>query len=63
MIRRSKKLKIIFLFASVLTITLCHYFTELKVHHYHIFYQGLYFLPVILAGFWFGLRGAVWEHL
>lgn len=40
-------------------ITLAHYFTEWKVHYYHIFYQGLYFLPLILAGFWFGLRGAL----
>src|SRR5574342_33146 len=40
-------------------ITFAHYFTEWNVHHYHIFYQGLYFLPVILAGFWFGLRGSL----
>jgi two-component system, NtrC family, sensor histidine kinase HydH len=40
-------------------ITFFHYFTESKVHHHHIFYQGLYFLPVILAGSWFGLRGAL----
>jgi two-component system, NtrC family, sensor histidine kinase HydH len=59
MIQRSKKLKIIFLFASVLTITLCHYVTELRAHHYHLVYQGVYFLPIMLAGFWFGLRGAL----
>src|SRR4030067_2347030 len=59
MIRRSKKLKIIFLFASVLTITLCHYVTEFTAHHYHLVYQGVYFLPITLAGFWFGLRGAL----
>ena len=59
MIQSSKKLKIIFLFASVLTITLCHYVTELRAHHYHLVYQGVYFLPIMLAGFWFGLRGAL----
>ena len=59
MIQRSKKLKIIFLFASVLTITLCHYVTELRAHHYHLIFQGVYFLPIMLAGFWFGLRGAL----
>jgi len=28
-------------------------------HHYYIFYRELYFFPLVLAGFWFGLRGAL----
>lgn len=63
MVPRSKKLKIIFLFASVLTITLCYYVTELRAHHYHLIYQGVYFLPIMLAGFWFGLRGGLGTSL
>jgi signal transduction histidine kinase len=36
-----------------------HYFLAPKYHHYHIFFRELYYLPVILAGLWFGLRGAL----
>ena len=56
---RGERLRIILVVTLVAGITLLHYFTESKVHYYHIFYQGLYFLPVMLAGFWFGLRGAL----
>ncbi len=61
--RRNKKFKIIFLIVSVLTITFFHYITESKAHNYHLVYQGIYFLPIILAGFWFGLRGGLGTSL
>jgi two-component system, NtrC family, sensor histidine kinase HydH len=57
--RKSIKARIALVAFLVAGITFAHYFTEWKVHLYHIFYQGLYFLPVILAGFWFGLRGSL----
>ncbi len=63
MASKGTKAKIAFVVFLVGGTTLAHYFTEWKVHHYHIFYQGLYFLPVILAGFWFGLRGALGTSL
>jgi signal transduction histidine kinase len=47
----------------IAAITLLHYSTRLGAHHFHIFYQGLYFLPVLLAGLWFGLRGGVLASL
>lgn len=56
---RGERIRIILVATLVAGITLLHYVTEWKVHYYHIFYQGLYFLPVMLAGFWFGLRGAL----
>ena len=56
---RGERIRIILVAALVAGITLLHYSTEWKVHYYHIFYQGLYFLPVMLAGFWFGLRGVL----
>ena len=55
----NQRIKIVLIATLVVCITFFHYSTELKAHHYHIFYQGLYFLPVMLAGFWFGLRGAL----
>jgi two-component system sensor histidine kinase HydH len=56
---KSTKIRIAFVAFLVGGITFAHYLTEWKVHYYHIFYQGLYFFPVILAGFWFGLKGAL----
>lgn len=44
-------------------ITLLHYFTQHGLIYHHIFYRELYFLPLILAGFWFGLRGGLLTSL
>jgi len=43
----------------VVGISSVHYLLELKYLHYHIFSRELYYVPVILAGLWFGLRGAL----
>lgn len=45
--------------ALVVGISLLHYTTGLGLHHYHVIFRELYFLPIVLAGFWFGLRGAL----
>ncbi|HZV81111.1 MAG TPA: ATP-binding protein [Geobacteraceae bacterium] len=44
---------------SILAISLFHYFTPLHLHHIHDIFQRLYYLPIILAALWFGLRGGV----
>lgn len=56
---RGFKAKILTISLLIAAITFAHYSTELGAHHYHVFYQGLYFLPVLLAGLWFGLRGGI----
>jgi two-component system, NtrC family, sensor histidine kinase HydH len=43
----------------VLGITLIHFLTRHGQIYYHLFYVDLYFLPIIMAGLWYGLRGAV----
>jgi signal transduction histidine kinase len=43
----------------VIITTILHYLTAQHQTYYHIFYRSLYFLPLILAGTWFGLRGAL----
>jgi two-component system sensor histidine kinase HydH len=63
LVQRGTKGKIAIVASLVGGITLAHYLTEWRVHHFHIFYQGLYFLPVVLSGFWFGLRGALGTSL
>jgi two-component system sensor histidine kinase HydH len=59
MAERGKLVKIILILALVIIITFFQYSTELSEHRHHIFYQGLFFLPVMLAGFWFGLRSGL----
>jgi len=53
------KIKKVIIAVLVVLITFLHYGTEMSRIYYHIFYRELYFLPLILAGFWFGLRGGV----
>jgi signal transduction histidine kinase len=55
----SRKTKITLIVILVAGISLLHYFTDQSRYYYHIFYGELYFLPIVLAGFWFGLRGAL----
>lgn len=55
----SRKTKITLIVILVVGISLLHYLTDQSRYYYHIFYGELYFLPIVLAGFWFGLRGAL----
>lgn len=40
-------------------ITFLHYSTHQGQYYFDVFYGELYFLPIALAAFWFGLRGAL----
>lgn len=51
--------KIFAIILLVLAITLLHYLTSKDDTFIHVAYRELYFLPIILAGFWFGLRGGL----
>jgi len=47
------------LLASVGFVTIAHFSTPLHDAFLHNLYQRLYYLPILAAAFWFGLRGAV----
>lgn len=51
--------KFILLGSLVVGITLANYFTHGRQGYYEYFFQTLYFVPLILSPFWFGLRGAL----
>lgn len=51
--------KIAALVLPITGITLLHYTTSTHQHFYHDIYQRLYYLPIIFAAFWFGLRGGL----
>ena len=59
MLEMNTKARVLFIVFLVVSIAIPHYFTEMSERKYHILYQGLFFLPVILAAFWFGLRGGL----
>ena len=47
------------LFVCIIGISLLHYLTPLNLPFLHDIYQRLYYLPIILAAFWFGFRGGL----
>ena len=58
-IKNTFVLRIVILAAFVTGITVLHYFTPLNLPMLHDIYQRLYYIPIIMAAFWFGLRGGV----
>ena len=64
-----KRKRVILISLLVITITFCYYFTYFQYVYYseyvyyHTLFRDLYFLPLILAGLWFGLRGALLSSL
>jgi two-component system, NtrC family, sensor histidine kinase HydH len=60
MSRKNKiRAKIVIVSVLVGVVTVLHYLTHRSDLYRHILYQELYFVPLILAGFWFGLRGGL----
>jgi len=57
--KRFDILKSCALVACVIGISLLHYTTPLRLGMLHDIFQRLYYLPIILAAFWFGFRGGV----
>lgn len=45
--------------SSVVGISLLHYLTPLQLPYLHDIFQRLYYLPIILAALWYGLRGGI----
>jgi signal transduction histidine kinase len=47
------------LFLCIIGISMLHYLTPLTLPFLHDIYQRLYYLPIILAAFWYGFRGGL----
>lgn len=56
-ISRQTLLRLVILVLLVCGITALHYLTATDRAHAHDVFRRLYFIPVILGGIWFGLRG------
>jgi len=59
MVQKNNKAKMALIAFMVVGISSLHYGTDHGHRYLHIFYRELYFLPIVLAAFWFGLRGAL----
>ena len=57
--KRSNLVRVALLTASILGISLLHYLTPLHRPVLHDIFQRLYYIPIIYAAFWFGLRGGL----
>ena len=55
----TRTLRITLLALFIVGISLFHYLTPLHLPALHDIFQRLYYLPIILAAFWFGLRGGL----
>lgn len=53
------KSRVLLIILLIMSVAVPHYLTAMSRHKYHILCQGLFFLPVILGGFWFGVRGGL----
>jgi two-component system sensor histidine kinase HydH len=56
---RSELVRAALLAVSIVGITLFHYLTPLHLPILHDIFQRLYYIPIIIAAFWFGLRGGL----
>ncbi|HWR01246.1 MAG TPA: ATP-binding protein [Chlorobaculum sp.] len=56
---KNSGIRILILGAFITGISLFHYLTPLHVAYLHDIFQRLYYLPIILAALWFGLRGGL----
>lgn len=59
MISTASRARTGFLFSAIAGISLLHFFTPLHFPQLHDIYQRLYYLPIILGAFWFGIRGGL----
>jgi len=57
--QRQTLFRLTVLVACVLGITALHYLTSIEMTQYHDIYRRLYYLPIVLGGLWFTLRGGV----
>ncbi|WP_459860382.1 two-component system sensor histidine kinase NtrB [Desulfuromonas carbonis] len=56
---RIDRSRIAILFVLVAGITALHYLTTIQYAQFHDIYRRLYYLPIVLGGLWFGLRGGI----
>lgn len=57
--RKNRTISVLFLGGSILLISALHFLTPIENLVFHQIYQRLYYIPIILAAFWYGWRGGL----
>lgn len=57
--RRNDLIRLAVLISLILGITALHYLTTIQKAHIHDVYRRLYYIPIVLGGLWFALRGGL----
>ncbi len=57
--RRSDYIRLGILVVLVAVITALHYLTAIRMAQYHDIYRRLYYIPIVLGGIWYTLRGGL----
>jgi two-component system, NtrC family, sensor histidine kinase HydH len=57
--RRQELIRLLILVFLVAVITALHYLTTVQDTRFHDIYRRLYYIPIVLGGLWFSLRGGV----
>ena len=57
--RRNEIIRLAVLIALILGITALHYLTTIQKTHIHDVYRRLYYIPIVLGGLWFTLKGGL----
>lgn len=53
------KKKVLTVTLILFVITALHYFTPIRDKQFHDMFRRLYYIPIILGSFWFGIRGGI----
>jgi two-component system, NtrC family, sensor histidine kinase HydH len=59
----SRKKKIVTVVVLIVGISALHYITNIALDYRHVVLRDIYFLPIFLAAFWFGLKGGILASL
>lgn len=54
-----KRIKALIIIWLILFISGFHYFINLRFYIFHVIIERFYYIPIVLSGFWFGLKGGL----
>ena len=57
--KNSPRFRLVTIVALILVVTSMHYLTTTHRHEYHDIYRRLYYIPIVLGGMWYALRGGL----
>jgi len=55
--------RVVFISLSIVIVSVLHYATATTMGYFHEIYKVLYYIPIIVAAFWYGIRGGLMASL